>query len=367
MPIFLKSGGSPGGSDNELQVNNGGAFGGVDSIGSAPVVFDTNGNTRGPYANDFQRSRTANTQVASGYYAVISGGLNNTNSGYYSVIGGGDTNTASTNGNITISGGVSNTATGWGATISGGKNNTASGQYSISAGGDQNTASAYYSSILGGRGNTASGQYSTIGGGRSNNISNSGYPTTGYHATISGGYANTASGYHSSILGGSNNTASAYYSVASGARSVASKRGQQTHASGRFATNGDAQISRLVARVNTTNATPNRLYLDGSSDRITVPTNTAWAFTVKIIATHQGMANVAEFTRKGVIVNDGGTTSIGTIDTVGTDRTIGTPGAVSVSITADNTNDALDIGVTGVAATNIRWVALIDIVEVSYA
>ena len=37
-----------------------------------------------------------------------------------------------------------------------------------------------------------------------------------------------------------------------------------------------------------------------------------------------------------------------------------------VSATADDTNEALQINVTGLASTNIRWVAVVDISQVSY-
>jgi hypothetical protein len=53
------------------------------------------GNQRGLHAVDLQSSRSANTQVASGNYSVISGGYSNTASGTSSTVGGGGSNTAS--------------------------------------------------------------------------------------------------------------------------------------------------------------------------------------------------------------------------------------------------------------------------------
>ena len=35
-------------------------------------------------------------------------------------------------------------------------------------------------------------------------------------------------------------------------------------------------------------------------------------------------------------------------------------------ITADNTNDALQITVTGGASTNIRWMATVDAIEIGF-
>jgi hypothetical protein len=36
------------------------------------------------------------------------------------------------------------------------------------------------------------------------------------------------------------------------------------------------------------------------------------------------------------------------------------------TVTADDTNEALQINVTGLASTNIRWIAVIDYSQVSY-
>jgi hypothetical protein len=65
------------------------------------------------------------------------------------------------------------------------------------------------------------------------------------------------------------------------------------------------------------------------------------------------------------IKNVGGTTSlIGTVSTVGTD--VEDDAAYDVAITADNTNDALQINVTGKTGEAIRWVASVDGVEIAY-
>ncbi|GIV23957.1 MAG: hypothetical protein KatS3mg025_1616 [Bacteroidia bacterium] len=92
------------------------------------------GNTRGLHAVDLQSSRSANTQVASGAYSVISGGRDNTASSGYS----------------TVSGGYQNTATGNFSTVAGGYQNQASGSYALAAG-YQNVASGSMSTALGDR------------------------------------------------------------------------------------------------------------------------------------------------------------------------------------------------------------------------
>jgi hypothetical protein len=64
----------------------------IKAQGSGAVGNDDAGNTRGAYAVDWQRIRSNNTQVASGDYAVISGGSFNQASGLHSVIIGGNNN-----------------------------------------------------------------------------------------------------------------------------------------------------------------------------------------------------------------------------------------------------------------------------------
>jgi len=102
---------------------------------------------------------------------------------------------------------------------------------------------------------------------------------------------------------------------------------------------------------------------EGATNRINIAANTAWLFTVNVIAKTADSANVKIWTRRGLIANDGGSTTISALDTIGTDSVIGTLGA-SIAITADDTNDALKVEATGVAATTIDWVARIDITQV---
>jgi hypothetical protein len=74
---------------------------------------------------------------------------------------------------------------------------------------------------------------------------------------------------------------------------------------------------------------------------------------------------VANYVRRVVIKNVGGTTAlVGTVETVGTD--IEDNASTDVAITADNTNDALQINVTGIAAETWRWVAVVEGLEIAY-
>lgn len=104
-------------------------------IDFANVRTSTAGNARGTGAVDFQYSRSADSQVASGTRACIAGGRENTASGTYSLTSGrGNT----TSGEGSVAHGRSNVASGEGAVATGGYN-TASGDQS-SAGGYESDA-----------------------------------------------------------------------------------------------------------------------------------------------------------------------------------------------------------------------------------
>jgi len=142
--------------------------------------------------------------------------------------------------------------------------------------------------------------------------------------------------------------------------------GATISANGNFATDGDAQSSRYVARVQTSSATSAEMFIDGTSLRLIIPASTAWNFTVKVISREAATQDTKAFKIEGLIKRDGANvTSIidTTIDTV----LAGDAGSAAWTtvVTADDINEALIITVTGEAAKTINWVANIDLVEVS--
>jgi hypothetical protein len=101
----------------------------------------TGGNARGTNAIDWQTSRATAAQVASGQYAVISGGVQNTASAYVSTLSGGNTNTASGNWSF-VGGGFSNTSSKDNNVVVGGSTNTAAGYYNFIGGGYTNSGTS---------------------------------------------------------------------------------------------------------------------------------------------------------------------------------------------------------------------------------
>ena len=104
------------------------------SSGPAWRIQRGGGNKLGLHAVDLQSARSEATQVASGNYSVIGGGLDNTASGVGATVGGGGGNTASDT-SATVGGGEQNTARGYAATVGGGGFNTASSNYATVGGG----------------------------------------------------------------------------------------------------------------------------------------------------------------------------------------------------------------------------------------
>ena len=125
------------------------------------------GNARGANAVDWQTSRGAASQVASGQLSVIGGGINNVASQY----------------NSSIVCGFGNSSTGIANFIGSGSSNTGSGSYSA---------------IVGGVSNTSAGLYNFIGGGFTNSGTANAAVTT-QSGTMNGTTAVTLSGSNANI------------------------------------------------------------------------------------------------------------------------------------------------------------------------
>lgn len=268
-------------------------------------------------------------------YGVVSGGYNNR--------AGDDAGTTSDKSYATVGGGVSNTASGDGATIAGGGYSVASGDGATIGGGNGNSAAGSDSTIGGGIGNNASGDGSTIGGGNQNATSSS-------HATVGGGYQNTAGGVFATVPGGSHAAATNY--------------GQMAYASGSFAVPGDAQTSTYVLRNETGTSLSVELFLNGSTERITLSNNRTIVFEALIVGRQAGGAS-AGFRLSGVIANVGGTTSlVGVTPLESLGSSTPTMDTSIVFVLADDPTDTLRFLVAS-SPLNTAWVVTVRTVEVS--
>jgi hypothetical protein len=252
--------------------------------------------------------------------------------------------------------------------IGGGTGNRCGGNAAVVGGGSVNYASGNYSGIFAGQNNIASGAAAIVGGGNANQATNSQATVSGgssnqataASATVSGGQSNLASGV-ASFVSGRENTASGPAAIAEGRDALATFHGGLAHGAGKFATQGDAQYQRLIARRITTDATPSLLYLDGASIQITLPATTTWAFSITVVArrTDSGEESAA-YKFEGVVDRNAATALVGTVTkTVLAEDTAAWDCGVAVS------SGALQITATGEAAKTIRWVASIEITSVS--
>jgi hypothetical protein len=236
-----------------------------------------------------------------------------------------------------------------------------SGLRAVILGGQNNTASGNNTVIAGGTSNTCIGNQSTIGGGTTNQVN----PNNG---TIAGGSNNFVGGENGSISGGLQGAAELY--------------GQRANASGQFAGRSDAQTSSITYRRSITGTGISELTLDGTGTTnravLNLPTNAtnarAWRAQIDVVA---------------ICATAGGTTVLNdvfagsyhcAIKRVGTNTslvgTVSVTNEVSdasmstsvVTITADDTNEALKIEftppTTANASTVIRVVATAYLTEV---
>ena len=108
----------------------------------------------------------------------------------------------------------------------------------------------------------------------------------------------------------------------------------------------------------TTNNSATILNLDGTAtNRFTIAANTAAMVDINIIARRTDTVDKWFSSRRMVAIrrnNANGTAIIGSVQTIGTDQTEGSP-AWSVAITADDTNEALQVEVTGAASETVNW------------
>ena len=322
--------GSSANIDVVIQPKGTGAF----ILGPKPDGTSVGGNARGVGAVDLVLTRSGSTQIASGdsSFAVgqdsvasapysVSTGLRNVASGYYSFAGGADC-TAQYNGAFAY--------------------------------GVQCHANNYYT--------IAMGIYAYATGGQ---------VAMGYdvQAVGSGSVAIGTRLVTNGILSfatGESNTTNGTYSVATGYASATRNAGMRSHSCYTPSGRGDMQVVDMPLFAITTNATPTECMGNYSlGERFTIPTDKALTATVTFIGKVVSGGDVFAGKRQITILNNAGTVSlIGAVNTIGVDAA--TAGALTwgISITADNTNKALNVVVTGQAATTIRWVVNIDGVEV---
>jgi len=181
------------------------------------------------------------------------------------------------------------------------------------------------------------------------------------YAFAAGG--STASGSGAMALGRAA-SASGANAIGLGYLSSASQANQFALGFSRFASSGDCQMSFFVLNASTTDATPTTMITSfGGSSKMVIPANTTWAFEITIAGRSDSGTDNAMYIKRGMIKRDGAgnTALIGSVSDVYTNETDANWDA---AVTANDTNEVLEITVTGVAAANINWTATAKLTEV---
>ena len=230
-------------------------------------------------------------------------------------------------------------------------------------------ASGLNSTISGGESNTASSTRSTVAGGNLNSASSP-------NATVGGGGNNTASGTSAVIAGGSTNTAAGVGSWVPGGLQATTRGiiGRGAWSSGRIAANGDNQSGEHQLGRQTVDATATRLTSDGAAagttNQINLPNFSSYAGLLMVTAKATGTTDAAHWVINCGAVRGNG---VGTVVVQGGGAALvpalsnGTGSAWRIDVSADTTNGALGITVTGAAATTINWSARYANVEATTA
>jgi hypothetical protein len=220
----------------------------------------------------------------------------------------------------------------------------------------------------------ASGQISFIAGSRRSTASALNSVVLGSSNTVCSGFRSLALGCLSKTISGSasfsfGSNISEDYCV--GLHGTSDRMGMLSHGTmGEVASFGGServQSIELILKQRTTNSTPSNMVLDatgGIEKFVTIPSNLAMFGQVDICAIQESTgAEAAHYIRKFGIRNVGGTTElIGSITAMGTDYE--SSAGLNVELTANDANDLLNISVTGLSSTNLRWVAIVRATEV---
>lgn len=251
-----------------------------------------------------------------------------------------------TTGGVSIyNGSASGTGSFCGAVHSGTAN--VSGQYAVAFGSSYFTVSGTRSFLI-------AGDFTTVSG-----------TACFAHGYLPGFGGPTVAGTGNFCTAGGASASTANWGFAHGQSAETRLPGQLVYAAGRFSALADAQATKFILRIKTTDATATTMMLDGSTTRLTIPSGKMMFADIWISGIKSDGSAAATYRRKVAIKNVGGTTSlIGSVETIGTDYEDNV--LTDVAITADDTNDALQINVTGIAAETWRWVAVVEGLEIAY-
>jgi len=192
--------------------------------------------------------------------------------------------------------------------------------------------------------------------------------------TVALGHSSTASGFYSFAVGALSEALETGC-VTTGVRGRSNVQGKRVHSSSTFSAQiGNCQTGELVLGKETTDATPAQLTsipgnAASATNSITLPNNSCYGFTGTVIA-RENSAQTNDFAVwevKGGAVRGANAAST-TLGSYNINKISESTGAAnwSIALSADATNGAVAITVTGEASHSIRWVATVNTTEVTY-
>lgn len=203
----------------------------------------------------------------------------------------------------------------------------------------------------------------------------------GFNNTVDGDVA-MAFGERVTIAAGTDNshgqgediTVTASWALGRGRRALAQRQGGTTESNGIFANNGDAQRTRVTMRRATADAAATELTLDGTapagaavaaSNRLLLEDQHSYVICAYVVARSSGGGELAAYRVEGFANRNAGAASV-TVAGVTTTTLFETTGTMDATLVADVVNGSVQLEVTGVAATPIRWVASVELTEVRF-
>jgi hypothetical protein len=144
-----------------------------------------------------------------------------------------------------------------------------------------------------------------------------------------------------------------------------------TATNGLYVGSSNANTITKILKKNTTDNTADVVLTTnggaaGGGNRLVIPAGTTWNFIIQLVAYNDTNDTAASWVFRGCLRrNNSNDTSL--IESVISENwSEGGPGGMSstvASVVADDTNEALELRVTGLSATNIRWVAAVNITQ----
>lgn len=131
------------------------------------------------------------------------------------------------------------------------------------------------------------------------------------------------------------------------------------------------QKSELILGINTTTATATRITSDGaaasSSNGPILPNTSTYRCRVEVVARNTTTGDSASWDCKALLHREANAASTVVIGTPSVTQEFASSAmtACAIALSADTTLGGLAITATGIASTNIRWVAYVETVEVT--